>query len=159
MSVLKELVARGVEYLDAGGPGFDPWARSMRREFGPLKEQDLREVRQWSLLLAQQRAGARPGRTNCWEFTSCGREIHGMHSREHGVCPAALESRLDGLHGGENGGRTCWLIEGTLCGTSAEQSRHGKRTLCERCRFHAMVRETEGNDQLIRDDVIQVLLQ
>lgn len=159
MSVLKELVARGVEYLDAGGPDFETWARNMRRDFGPLKEQDLREVRHWSLLLAQQRAGARRGRTNCWEFTSCGREIHGRHSHEHGICPAALESRLDGIHGGKNGGRACWVVDGTLCGASARPSRQEKQALCSRCRFYEMVRDTEGADQLIRDEVVLVLLQ
>ena len=52
---------------------------------------------------------------NCWEYKNCGREPYGHNAKELGVCPAATESKLDGIHGGKNAGRTCWVVAGTLC--------------------------------------------
>lgn len=55
---------------------------------------------------------------NCWEFKRCGREPGGEKAGESGVCPAATDIRLDGVHGGKNGGRACWIIKvnGPVCG-------------------------------------------
>ena len=47
---------------------------------------------------------------NCWEYWGCGRESGGVNAIEEGVCPAARETRLDGVHGGRNGGRACWAV-------------------------------------------------
>ena len=47
---------------------------------------------------------------NCWEHKKCGREPGGSETESLGVCPAAVESRLDGVHGGRNAGRACWIV-------------------------------------------------
>ena len=52
---------------------------------------------------------------NCWEYKKCGREPGGAKVKELGVCIAATETKLDGLHRGVNGGRSCWAVTGTLC--------------------------------------------
>ncbi len=52
---------------------------------------------------------------NCWEFKKCGREPGGTHANDLGVCPTTQEMRLDGVHGGINAGRSCWVVTGTLC--------------------------------------------
>jgi hypothetical protein len=52
---------------------------------------------------------------NCWEFKECGREPGGSRSKDLGVCPAASDTSSDGKNNGENGGRLCWAIAGTLC--------------------------------------------
>ncbi len=52
---------------------------------------------------------------NCWEFKKCGREPGGAKVEELGVCPAATDCRLDGVHGGHSSGRACWVIAGTYC--------------------------------------------
>jgi hypothetical protein len=52
---------------------------------------------------------------NCWEFKKCGREDGGARVEELGVCLASTETRLNGVHDGTNGGRACWVLEGTLC--------------------------------------------
>ncbi len=52
-----------------------------------------------------------PEKLNCWEFKECGREPNGKNVSLYGVCPVAIESRLDGVHDGRNGGRCCWLAK------------------------------------------------
>jgi len=63
-----------------------------------------------------------------------------------GVCPAATETRLDGAHGGLNGGRTCWIIAGTLCGGSVQGSFASKMGNCMNCEFYKNVKEEEGKN-------------
>ena len=55
-------------------------------------------------------------KTNCWEFKVCGREPGGSKVNEFGVCPAAIDKKVNGIHDGINGGRCCWAVAGTLCG-------------------------------------------
>ncbi|MDH4164450.1 MAG: hypothetical protein OEW15_17440 [Nitrospirota bacterium] len=37
-----------------------------------------------------------------------------------GLCPAAAEEALDGVHDGTNAGRSCWVVAGTLCKDSVQ---------------------------------------
>ena len=53
---------------------------------------------------------------NCWEIKNCGREPNGEKFKELGSCPASIDTSLDGLNEGKNGGRICWAISGTFCG-------------------------------------------
>ncbi len=72
--------------------------------------------------------GRRP--LNCWEFTRCGR---GPGSEL--VCPAATETRADGVNRGRNGGRVCWAVAGTLCGGRQQGTYAVKLETCLRCDF------------------------
>ena len=45
---------------------------------------------------------------NCWEFKGCGKEPRGNNVSSLGVCPASVEIRANGIHGGINSGRCCW---------------------------------------------------
>lgn len=83
---------------------------------------------------------------NCWEFLMCGREQGGIHEQEFGVCPVTFAKRLDGEHGGVNGGRTCWVVAGTLCGGEAQGSFVDKYGTCMQCDFYRLVLEEEGID-------------
>ena len=49
---------------------------------------------------------------NCWEYKECTMERGRENARK---CPASLDARFDGVHGGICAGRACWMIEGTLC--------------------------------------------
>ena len=53
---------------------------------------------------------------NCREVKKCGREPGGSKTAELGICPAAITINYNGIHEGKNGGRSCWVIAGTLCG-------------------------------------------
>ncbi|MEW6109313.1 MAG: two-CW domain-containing protein [Nitrospirota bacterium] len=72
---------------------------------------------------------------NCWEFKNCG--------SEH-ICPSASETRLDGVHTGKNGGRSCWVIAKTLCGDKIDGTFLEKFKDCAICDFHRKVRVEEG---------------
>ena len=80
---------------------------------------------------------------NCWEFKKCGREQGGMHVKEFGICPAAEESRLDGVHGGTHGGRSCWVLAGTLCKSEVQGTFAQKYKNCQACDFYQAVKEEE----------------
>ncbi|MDP2166997.1 MAG: hypothetical protein Q8J64_01560 [Thermodesulfovibrionales bacterium] len=81
---------------------------------------------------------------NCWEVKKCGRQPGGEREKELGVCLAAAESRLDGVHGGRNAGRTCWVVAGTLCGGKVQGTFAKKYETCEVCEFYQAVRKEEG---------------
>lgn len=80
---------------------------------------------------------------NCWEFEGCGREPGGLNVKSKGVCPAATDSRLDGVHGGRNAGRACWVIAGTLCNGKTQGSFAQKFDSCEKCNFYLKVKKEE----------------
>lgn len=83
--------------------------------------------------------------TNCWEFMKCGREPEGEKADELGICPAATEVRLEGINKGKNGGRACWLIEGTTCDDKLQGAFMAKFKDCIFCDFYKMVMEEEGS--------------
>lgn len=80
---------------------------------------------------------------NCWEIMDCGREPGGRNAEPLGVCPVSTESRLDGVHGGTNAGRACWIVARAY----AEQEDHGPNArdveACLNCRFFQLVCEEE----------------
>ena len=81
---------------------------------------------------------------NCWEFKKCGRGPGGKIAGELGVCPATTDKRYDGLHGGTNGGRACWLVAGTMCKGNPQGTFALKYKDCAICDFYCMVRTEEG---------------
>jgi hypothetical protein len=83
---------------------------------------------------------------NCWEFKKCGRQPGGLKSAELGVCAAATESRMNGVHGGKNGGRACWVLAGTLCGGKVQGTYAQKLGNCMTCDFCQSVRGEEGKN-------------
>lgn len=78
-------------------------------------------------------------KTNCWEIKMCGRQPGGEHVKDFGVCPAAIEARLDGVNEGRNAGRACWAIAGTLCGGRVQGTFAQKFGHCEQCEVFSMV--------------------
>lgn len=78
-------------------------------------------------------------KVNCWEHMGCGREVNGSKVNELGVCVAAMENKLDGVHGGVNGGRTCWAVAGTLCGGEVQGTFADKMGNCRTCDFYNAV--------------------
>jgi hypothetical protein len=82
-------------------------------------------------------------KVNCWEYKKCGREPGGAR-KELGVCSAAIERRLDRIHGGSHAGRACWVIAGTMCGGQEQGTFAAKYHNCEQCDFYKLVRTEEG---------------
>ena len=81
---------------------------------------------------------------NCWDFKKCGREVGGVKVRELGICPAATEKRLNGIHEGRNAGRCCWVVAGTLCDGEIQGIFADKKGTCIECDFYKKVRSEEG---------------
>jgi len=63
---------------------------------------------------------------------------------DKGVCSAAIEARLDGLNDGDNAGRACWVVPGTLCSGRICGSFDEKYSTCRKCAFYELVQEEEG---------------
>ncbi|MDH4230905.1 MAG: hypothetical protein OEW04_02620 [Nitrospirota bacterium] len=80
---------------------------------------------------------------NCWEHHNCGRESGGMHAHDLGICPAAAEKKLDGVHDGTNAGRSCWVMAGTFCKGEVQGSFAQKYKTCEICDFYKTVKQEE----------------
>jgi len=77
---------------------------------------------------------------NCWDVMECGREP----GNEGPVCPAATAYRLNGIHGGVNGGRSCWMVAGSFCFEGPPTGTFAQRMeTCIDCRFYRMVKEEE----------------
>ncbi len=81
---------------------------------------------------------------NCWEYKGCGREPGGEREGELGTCPAPLEEKLHGVHGGTNAGRACWVVAGTMCGEEVQGTFARKCINCIDCDFFGAVMEAEA---------------
>lgn len=81
---------------------------------------------------------------NCWEAKNCGRQPGGAKVAELGVCPAAVADKLTGTHGGQKGGRACWVVAGTFCGGKVQGSFSAKEMNCMACEFYKEVKAEEG---------------
>jgi len=80
---------------------------------------------------------------NCWEYKKCGRQPGGHKEKELGICPVTVHGELDGAHEGQNGGRACWAIAGSLCGGKIQGTYAQKLSNCWRCDFMNMVKKEE----------------
>jgi hypothetical protein len=85
-------------------------------------------------------------KTNCWEFKRCDREPNGSKVDELGVCPASTEKTLDGIHGGKNAGRSCWVVAGSICKGEIQGTFAKKYKNCILCDFHVKVAQEEAKN-------------
>ncbi|GBE03242.1 hypothetical protein BMS3Abin09_00154 [bacterium BMS3Abin09] len=98
-------------------------------------------------------------RCNCWEIKKCGREPGGINASEHGECPASIEKKLNGVHGGENAGRACWVIAGSLCGDNVQGNYVDKYENCTICDFYMKVKSEESANFTLMSSLIMKLEQ
>lgn len=82
-------------------------------------------------------------KTNCWEYNNCGRQPGGSNEKTLGVCPTTKENRLNGVHGGMNGGRACWAIVGSFSSGEMQCTLAIKLGSCITCNFYNMVKQHE----------------
>ncbi len=74
---------------------------------------------------------------NCWDFKKCSDKLLPHHASENIVCPVKKEFIANGLNGGINGGRMCWVIMDSHC-------REKSQTACFQCEFYYKVMAEEG---------------
>lgn len=98
-------------------------------------------------------------KSNCWEYKKCGREPGGKNASELGVCPASSEGRVNGVHGGTNGGRCCWAVSGTLCGGMVQGTFSKKLVTCMSCEFYKDVFRDEKSSPNYKNpsEVLRIL--
>ena len=73
-------------------------------------------------------------KANCWDFKGCGVKED---------CPAYSETRLNGEHGGINGGRACWVVVGTFCNGPVKGFFAKNISSCRQCDFYKHVSKEE----------------
>jgi len=93
---------------------------------------------------------------NCWEFMKCGRQMGG-HQAHLGVCPTATAVNLNGVHGGQLGGRSCWVVQGTKCNGRDQGTFGEKYKACERCDFYKAVMAEEGTRFILSSMLLERL--
>ena len=101
--------------------------------------------------------GGELGKINCWEYKKCGREPGGAKVKELGVCPAAIEIRVNGINCGKFGGRACWAVAGTLCEGKVQGSFAIKVRDCMNCEFFKLVVAEEKNKLVKCSDIIDLM--
>ncbi len=96
---------------------------------------------------------------NCWEAKNCGREPGGSKVGEMGICPTAIEKRLDGVHSGKNGGRACWVVSGTYCKGEIQGAFNKKYAGCMICDFYGKVQSEEHPNAQLSVDLLNKLVE
>jgi len=96
-------------------------------------------------------------RTNCWEFKKCGRQLGGDKAAELGICPASINTMLEGVHNGICAGRACWAVAGTMCAGEIQGSFAQKYKDCGLCDFYNTVREEEGDNFMLTIDLLGMI--
>lgn len=94
---------------------------------------------------------------NCWEYKNCGREPFGKNIQMLGVCPAATEKKLHGVHDGVNAGRSCWVIAGTLCHGEKQGVFAQKYNSCMECDFYQIVKDENFQNFQVSISLLQRL--
>ena len=86
----------------------------------------------------------------------CRKNVSGFTSDEFGVCPAVTCKTLNGIHGGMNGGRSCWMVTGTMCGNKIQGDCQYKAENCVQCIFYHQVKKEEGG-KYARPEILLLL--
>ena len=73
---------------------------------------------------------------NCWDIKKCCTET-GSRGNGNNLCPVKKEFIANGLNGGINGGRICWVIMDSQCKKKAQSA-------CFQCEFRYKVMVDEG---------------
>ena len=96
-------------------------------------------------------------KTNCWEYMKCGHEPKERSPLKFKGCPIFGEKSLNGIHGGKNAGRACWVIAGTKCGGDTQGLFASKLGKCVMCDFYKKVR-SEEEDFHIPSQLIDIVI-
>lgn len=83
---------------------------------------------------------------NCWQVMKCGRTKGGRNVKKMGLCPVAEAVTLDGVHGGKNAGRACWIVAGTFCDGEVQGTFANKLENCRKCPFYQKLQKEERDN-------------
>lgn len=94
---------------------------------------------------------------NCWEKMQCGCQPGGDRTLEKGICPISTETKANWIHGGINGGRSCWAVVRTLDKKNIPCKIDHKFDSCIQCDFYSEVRAEEGSDYITQNEIMAKL--
>lgn len=61
----------------------------------------------------------------------------------------------DGINGGKNAGRICWLIANTMCKGDAKSTFEAMITTCGECDFYRLVKAEAGEKVMLSIDMLR----
>jgi hypothetical protein len=91
---------------------------------------------------------------NCWEFKVCGQERTGRNN-SHVKCPVPEMTTSNGINGGKNAGRICWLVSHTMCKGETDTTFEEMIKICGECDFYKLVKEEEGEELVLSLDMLR----
>ncbi|MEJ2697941.1 MAG: hypothetical protein P8013_15010 [Candidatus Sulfobium sp.] len=91
---------------------------------------------------------------NCWEFNGCGKQRKGRKDSIFN-CPVPGMTTANGINGGKNAGRVCWLIANTLCKGENATTFEDMIKTCTECEFYKLVMEEEGKELILSIDMLR----
>jgi hypothetical protein len=94
---------------------------------------------------------------NCWELKKCVRELGGNKILELGICPESTYKRFNGVYGGINSGRVCWLIAGTSCGGKDQGLHADEQAYCAKCDVYMTIKTEEGDSFNRATDFLEIV--
>jgi hypothetical protein len=81
-----------------------------------------------------------------------------MNVGKYGVCPVAVEQRLDTINNGKNAGRACWAIAGTFCYGERMGPFRKKYRNCLNCTFYKKVfNEEKDKGYSTAGDILSII--
>ena len=83
-------------------------------------------------------------KTNCWEYKKCCSLNDGQSKENFRKCLVPGMTMYDGVHGGKNAGRVCWLIADSTCNSEIQFTFTNKLKHCSQCDFYKLVEKEEG---------------
>ena len=146
----KDCVTQGIYYSNIGISDYIAWSQKMIEDFGTDIIPQMKDIRKWSLTSGS--AANDISKLNCWQFMGCRKQIKkdpSSCSTNTCPCPASIERSFDGVHGGKNAGRICWLVLQTQCYGSVQKTYEQKYQICPGCDFYRLVIDEEGTNSLI----------
>ncbi len=91
---------------------------------------------------------------NCWEFKGCGQQRTGGNNSSE-KCPVPEMTSADGINGGKNAGRVCWLIANTMCKGDSEGAFEAMIRVCRECDFYKLVKSEGGKTVMLSIDMLR----
>ncbi|MDH4231675.1 MAG: hypothetical protein OEW04_06555 [Nitrospirota bacterium] len=85
------------------------------------------------------------GKINCWEYKKCCSLEDSEGKENFRKCIVPEMTMYDGVHGGKNAGRVCWLIADTTCNSEIQSTFAKKLKHCSVCDFYSHVEKEEGD--------------
>jgi len=136
MGVLKHYVIIGRMLHCCGNNEYPRWKERLLEACGQSAGEHILNIRKWVISAGSSMNPQYVAQPNCWEFMAC-------HGTKDAPCPARNDRAFNGTHGGNNAGRACWMVKGTRCADSTQETLQEKTALCGQCDFMRSVRNDE----------------